>query len=478
MNDARMNVSLSGGCAGGKGPAATLRIGVVSDLHITDWKSTEIFRKALRWYRDQAVDAVMVVGDLTDHGLLPQLENVARAWREAFPDDCAPDGRHVEKLFLYGNHDLEGLWYRDRWMDAAFAVHGITREEACGLQLKKIGLAKAWEQCFGEPYAPIYRKRVKGYDFIGAHWDSWTKSPAGIEEWFRANAGTIDADRPFFYFQHSHLKDTVYGPWACGHDDGATTRALSPYTNAVAFSGHSHMMLTDERSVWRGSFTSIGTASLSYGFFEGSRENASGASWTGPKQMPNLNDIIRAAAIGEEGGVPIAQGMLVDVFDDRMEIQRRDFVRDEDIDEPWHLELPTREMPFSALAAQSEAPEFPDGAKVAVSFGHGRDRTGTETDQVTVAFPPAGGKTTRPFDYEIVLEAREGDAAGVVASWRFYSPTAALPKRFDAEGKPSFTLARSVLPEKARFRFIARPLNSYGTSGKPLFSEWLAKPNE
>ena len=77
-----------------------LRFGVASDLHITDWASTEIFRQALRWFCDQAVDAVMIPGDLTDHGLMPQLENVARSWREVFPDDRAPDGRSVEKLFI------------------------------------------------------------------------------------------------------------------------------------------------------------------------------------------------------------------------------------------------------------------------------------------------------------------------------------------------------------------------------------------
>ena len=41
-----------------------LRFGVASDLHATDWASAETFRRALRWFRDQGVDAVMVPGDL------------------------------------------------------------------------------------------------------------------------------------------------------------------------------------------------------------------------------------------------------------------------------------------------------------------------------------------------------------------------------------------------------------------------------
>ena len=67
--------SLSG-CVAGRGGflsgAPRLKFGVVSDIHITDWNSTEIFRKTLRWYSDQGVDAVMIVGDLADHGLVDE----------------------------------------------------------------------------------------------------------------------------------------------------------------------------------------------------------------------------------------------------------------------------------------------------------------------------------------------------------------------------------------------------------------------
>jgi hypothetical protein len=72
----------------------------------------------------------------------------------------------------------------------------------------------------------------------------------------------IDPSLPFFYVQHPHLKDTCYGPWAWGHDAGITTKTLSAYPNAIAFSGHSHYSLTDERTIWQGAFTSVGTGSF------------------------------------------------------------------------------------------------------------------------------------------------------------------------------------------------------------------------
>ena len=37
-----------------------------------------------------------------------ELEAVAEAWYRVFPNDRAPDGRTVEKVFVYGNHDWQG----------------------------------------------------------------------------------------------------------------------------------------------------------------------------------------------------------------------------------------------------------------------------------------------------------------------------------------------------------------------------------
>ena len=299
------------------GSTPLLRLGVASDLHVTDWASAEVIRKALRWYRERGVDAVVVAGDLTDHGLLPQLETVARSWNEVFPGDRAPDGRHVEKLFIYGNHDFEGLAYRDKWMDTAFAVHRLSREEAEGLLLAKIGLGEAWERCFGEPYAPIWHKKVKGFDFVGGS-SAW-KAPEGLAGWFAANGGALDPSKPFFYIQHPHPKGTVYGPSAPGCDDGDSTRLLSSCRNAVVFSGHSHLPLSEPSAVWRGAFTSVATASLSYGFWP---------------DAPEKTDLSRAGALGLPGGVRFAQGLLADVFADRIELSRRDFVAGSAIGEP------------------------------------------------------------------------------------------------------------------------------------------------
>ena len=56
------------------GEAPRLKFGVISDIHVTIPESTERFRRALAWFRDEGVDAVMVAGDLSDWGLGKRLQ--------------------------------------------------------------------------------------------------------------------------------------------------------------------------------------------------------------------------------------------------------------------------------------------------------------------------------------------------------------------------------------------------------------------
>ena len=94
--------------------APKLRFGVVSDVHVceaTGTYGTEHLFKAFVWFRDQGVDGVIIAGDMADHGLIAQLQCVADAWNKAFPGGKGLGGKPVEKLFVYGNHDIEGFKY-------------------------------------------------------------------------------------------------------------------------------------------------------------------------------------------------------------------------------------------------------------------------------------------------------------------------------------------------------------------------------
>ncbi|MBO5904516.1 MAG: metallophosphoesterase [Clostridia bacterium] len=231
-----------------------LRAGIVSDIHVRgpDW-TLDPFIAALKWFDAQKVDVVAVAGDLTDFGLVEELRHVGKAWDDVFPGGRAGDGRAVEKVFVTGNHDnhfYNHAHVKKKYPDAdeRFA-RSIARD-----------FDAAWRECFHEPFKPFSVKTVKGYRFVAANY-----AQKGLAAFIEKNkAEFADPSKPFFYVQHQHLRDTCHGPMAWGRDKGESTRALSAFPNAVAFSGHSHYPLTDERAIWQGSFTSIGTASLKY----------------------------------------------------------------------------------------------------------------------------------------------------------------------------------------------------------------------
>ena len=198
-----------------------LKVAVMSDIHVRDEATQKVFIKALEWYRAQGVDAVLVAGDMADHGLVFQLQLVADAWFKVFPENKTPDGRPVTQLLQYGNHDVAN------WKEKDFK----TPEERAAKMIK-FDPKRRWEEAFKEPYSPVFAKKIEKsngcYTFIGAHWPGI----GGLGDWLKANGKDLDPALPFFYFQHSHPKDTCYGPWAWGHDDGASTKALTRTTRS------------------------------------------------------------------------------------------------------------------------------------------------------------------------------------------------------------------------------------------------------
>ena len=407
-----------------------LTFGVLSDIHIStaakagesiyDAHNDLTFRRALAWYRDQGVDAVMIAGDMADKGMVEELQVVAKAWYDTFPNDRAPDGLSVEKLFVYGNHDYHGYLYDNHaaklYPDEAERARHVLRADMAGW----------WRKLFHEDYAPLYRKEVKGYTFIGLHWDDGTgletgygKCPSGaeLEGYLAANAKTIDTTKPFFYFQHPHPKDTCYGAQAWGHDEGFVTRALSKFPNAIAFSGHSHYSLTDEHSIWQGSFTSIGTSSLRYGCLPDDDvpprgyENAESE----VAEAKPFNALKLTPKYDGGGFCPdCRQGMLCRVYDDCIVIQRRDFLSEEDVGADWVFPLPVADSKPFAFAQHAKtigAPEFPEGAKLSIrncrATNRGAKATGNRAAVESVEQPA----------FELTIPAAIASAANRV--WRF-----------------------------------------------------------
>ena len=223
------------------------RIGMITDIHISlrrtkdgyCYEGVDVLRKTLEWFRDREVDGVAICGDIADYGLVEELEEFARIWNSVFPGGKTLTGRKVERLFVCGNHDWIGYTYN--------GGKKLFGEKAVEHSLSKDGFA-GWSKVFDEPFESIWRKEIKGYTFVGAHWIAdkcRSREEKGVPQaapWFAANASSIDSSKPFFYLQHPLPKNTVNAPIPISSfKDGFDSSSSKLPAWAVAISGIPHL---------------------------------------------------------------------------------------------------------------------------------------------------------------------------------------------------------------------------------------------
>ena len=396
-----------------------LKFGVITDVHLAfngkellkAW-NTETLRQTLVWFRDQGVYAVLCGGDVADRSQIDEMRAFAETWYSVFPEDKLPNGGRVERVFVTGNHDSHGHKI----------FKGLPKIYPDPEELKRHVFADRreffWKELFHEDYQPIYLKSVKGYSFVGSMWEDGPTGRDGyrnfgrIAPFMEANGKKLDPKLPFFYIQHPHPKDTCYGSWAWGHDGGEVTACLSKYPNAVAFSGHSHYPLTDERSIWQGAFTSVGAASLRYcgntndEFAPDGFENAEAVG----RNRKALNDAKMMASLPIDHSS--RQGLLVSVYDDCIVYQKRDFSNGLSIGDDWVQPLASAEprpFAFAERAKKFAVPQFAADAKLMVSEKPLKSRAGVEKPAVELTIPALAAKRDcRVHHFEVTAVGTDG----------------------------------------------------------------------
>ncbi|MDO4582719.1 MAG: LamG-like jellyroll fold domain-containing protein [Planctomycetia bacterium] len=232
-----------------------LRCAIMSDVHFNvnpDCVQKQRLEKVMRYLstyaKDSAhphFDAVMVVGDMSDHGYAKELI----PFRDTLLGNL-PKG--AQALLCMGNHEFWG-----------------------GEEHEKVGGGrKNWETIFSRPANT--HTVIHGYHFIGVSPEKGSCAAGDYLyalDWLRKQldiAVQDDPKKPIFVFQHYHIRGTVYGGF---EKDWAGVPDLRPlleeYPQVVDFSGHSHYPANDPRSIWQGNFTALGTATLSYFAMEG-----------------------------------------------------------------------------------------------------------------------------------------------------------------------------------------------------------------
>ena len=413
-----------------------LKVGIVSDTHLSPPEvhnsqgAINMFKRVITFFRDQKVDAIMIAGDLTNGGRAAELQKTADCWKEVFGSiDAGP-----VKVFVTGNHE-----------------HNYAKDAP-----------KVWQEIFGEPWSPFFIKEVKGYSFVGAHWAAWRNEKA-FRAFLDANRAKLSGGKPFFFAQHAHPQNTCYGTWTWHQADGGPThKVLADWPNAVAFSGHTHYSITDQRSVWQGAFTSLGTASLRWLSLPSGRENGKGFKSIGHRMSDVASDY---------GG---AQGMLMNVYDDYMVFERWDFSRQEKLGDDWKVPVlrgknDPRTYSFASRTEKSSAPEFPEGTELKFKLHKGRNPKKEPEDQIILTFPTAASPDdlSRVMDYEVCAELYSAD---VVLPWRmkrvYQTGFTRNPRHVTPTQSCIFGIGELPPPP---FRFRVTPRNSFGKCGKSLF---------
>ena len=452
-----------------------LTIGILSDIHVTTPKSADTFRAALAYFDSRKVDGVLVCGDLADHGISSQLQNVADAWFSVFKNNRRSDGEPVVNLIHFGDHDMGG--YMTKHVPG-YAAHKASFDAQ---EIPRNNPGAIWKRCFGEEWAPIQVKTVKGYTFVLAHHQLDTEANA------RGNTvlGAVDAlaqlkvdpQKPFFYSQHRIFRDTVGGSGTWGQDSGVVGAALARYPNCVAFCGHGHLLANDERNLWQGAYTAIEVPSLRYLLYHAGRENGfslhdfsstinnRGTKVSVPQQTQmdhrQLNDA--------------HQGYVMEVYDDRLVLERRDFAHaGEEVAPPWIIPLVKGcgdgSMSFARRAARAVAPEFPANAQLTARAVDGKNAAGKATRQIEVAFPAARSTSTTPraMDYEVTARVIKEDVERIVSQKRVYSWNASLAECRDTAPVTCRFAMSELSAIRDRLKFTAVPLNEWGQRGRAI----------
>lgn len=311
------------------GDGKAVKVGIISDSQLPDGDSsrwTENLKITLETLKEAQVDVIIHAGDFTDVGTSRAWKSFKKVYDEVFPQDSPV------KCFVMGNHDHWLPYFVECW-----DIPTPARQQ------------NKFTKYTGE--LPYTHKVINGYHFI--NWSSgngtYDKSYQN-EDWIRAQLDAAVADdpgKPVFVTTHINPINTIYGSseedgW--GNED--IYRILKDYPQVVSFSGHSHYSLLDERSVWQGEFTAIGTETIDYVELEPGKFNGS----------------IPKDAYGDSIAKYTPMGMIMTISSDGVNIDRINTKTGEKVKDSWQLDIPyskdTAKYTTEKRALENKPPYF------------------------------------------------------------------------------------------------------------------------
>lgn len=267
---------------------------VVSDTHLGRDGSEEKNRTTLRYLLNQpnSPEAIFVVGDLTNNGHQKEYDLFKKVFTEELPDS-------FPQYYCLGNHDR----YNDK------GSNNTRFQETLGQELNQyvevndypfilISMENAsYDKCYTEPSRKFLSEKLE-------------------------YAAQKYPNKPIFVFFHMPVVNTVYGSYEIGGKDSWGTSGLKDiceqHTQIVAFSGHSHYPIGDERSIHQDKFTSVNDGSIAYSEIE-----------TG-----------KTEGIHPERFNEVTEGMIVSINNNKVSIHRYNTAQGVEIKTPWEIKAP------------------------------------------------------------------------------------------------------------------------------------------
>ena len=459
----------SGWKHGGK---PNLVFGVVSDTHLrTAWDGKSVdrnytdkfFLAALRYFKSRNVDAVMHLGDLANNGQVEAMQFHADAWRKVFPNDQGADGRKVTRLFVTGNHDVEGFKY------TKFIEQLIKDPAERENHLLVTDMAANWERIWGEPYEEAWHKVVNGYHFFGQHYPTgnWNSGKtAAVVDKFRSDAILGDGSRPVFLMTHR-------GPHL-----SAMNRAVQPLANTFGFHGHWHNTAAD--------WNVIGLdADRNFPYVQCPACHSSRG-----EAYPKEGECVSKVQIqgGDWKCWKSRQGFVVRVYDDMLVIERHEFDNGvASLGADWVMPLGKYEPhPFlkEELKKAIGEPQFPAKAKLvakacmapvvlddAANVDTNKKSKAKKVPAVKVSIPLANGNPdSRVYAYEVEVA---GDGPDKKLCRAVYAAGCNIGIGHEPNGGvTTLDIPKSELPPGKTLTVAVRPLSSLGTFGKAIATKF------
>lgn len=429
---------------------AAFTFGVVADTHLRtsprdgsvidkDWTGT-YFESALRHFKSRNVDAVVHCGDFAHLGQVVEMEAHAAIWRKVFPGNRSADGREVAKLFVTGNHEFcshvgggNGMFVRRLYPEKKDWDEAVLQ----------IDTAQKWKRIWGEEYSETWHREVCGFHFFGWQFRADLNKTAALLEECIERHGLDGSAKPIFFI---------------GHVPQGRPRAIVEVLerhgcrNAITFYGHNHYSAANMNTFVNASdtFTFINAPCC--------------APWYGAVLLHDERISAAGKIEGREQAQtpPARQGLVVNLYGGMMVVERHDLGNGGRLGPDLALPFEKREEhPWSwkTLKKTVGAPQFRKGAKLSVES--------SVSSQLRVSIPLADGNPdSRVYAYEVVVV---GDEGATKLHKAVYAAGCNMGIGHEPNnGVTTLEIPNSELPPGKTLAIAARPLTSFGTSGKPI----------